>query len=286
VTASISTLPPKRPLPKTCVFCGERGRQTREDFWPEWFRAIVPRPPDYRTKRAGHTVTRLGYVAGTNTIEIRHGHGVLHRNGDMADQTLRVVCDRCNNGWMSRLQERAKPHLEPLIRGMWVPHGASAQSVIAQWATMFTMVIEFADEPTAAYTFAERKAFHEANGIPDGTLVWIGRSAGENPNFFNHRSLSVSSGPPYAPRPNAQMTTFTAGKLLLQVFHGPAELRAVNPYVHAVENDLLPIWPLGLAKHEHGVERVWSQAEIEEFARSFGLDRAPSDGPPVPTIEG
>ena len=45
--------------------------------------------------------------------------GPLHKFGNPLAQKLKVVCQKCNNGWMSVQQQRIKPLLVPLLKGEW-----------------------------------------------------------------------------------------------------------------------------------------------------------------------
>lgn len=68
--------------------------------------------------------------------------GPLNRKGDGRSQKLKVVCEPCNNEWMSVLQDRTKDILLPLL--LRDAHEISEQhhELLATWATMFTMVYE------------------------------------------------------------------------------------------------------------------------------------------------
>ena len=49
---------------------------------------------------------------------------------------LKVVCGKCNNGWMSRLQKANKNLLLSLIRNKWPIIGQKEQELLAAWATI------------------------------------------------------------------------------------------------------------------------------------------------------
>lgn len=68
------------------------------------------------------------------------------RSGEPQSGRLRVVCASCNNGWMSDLQQEAKPHLLPLIKGETYLLHRNAQKTLAAWIAMFAMVAEHVDK--------------------------------------------------------------------------------------------------------------------------------------------
>src|SRR4051794_6482907 len=96
--------------PKRCIFCGEGNKpgnpMTEEHLWSDWLEQHLPKVSDPQT-RASHADFRDGQL--TRKRKIQQGHP--HR------KRFRVVCKRCNSGWMGDIEELAKPILLPLMRG-------------------------------------------------------------------------------------------------------------------------------------------------------------------------
>jgi hypothetical protein len=234
-------------LPKRCIFCQEETKLTREDFFPQWFREIYPAPADSQGSRLNAQVSWHERDAATGEIVTKIAAGKLARPGDLADQTLRIACASCNNGWMSRLQQVAKPHLIPYIKGKWARPNRSARKCISSWATMFAMVVEFGDEPSAVVPPIERQVFMRDLSPPIGAWVLAGRLAGDLPYWFHRRALRLTLDPnDVAGRPNTQLTTITLGHLLLQVYLTTSDLTPIDPVQRCVEHGLSPLWPLHL----------------------------------------
>lgn len=235
--------PAKIPLPKACIFCGQKGSLTREDFFPNWFREIFPRPAGFEKQRLGAQASWHEIDPDGNVV-LRVGASHLARPGDLADQTLRVVCSPCNNGWMSRLQQAAKPVLLPYVTGRWRYPETTARRLMASWATMFAMVTEFCDEQSSAIPALERLVFSRDQQPLIGSCVWAGRLSGDLPYWFHHRALRLAvdlqeiTGPP-----NAQVTTITLGSLFLQVFTTTSDLSAFDPLARAEMHGLALVWP-------------------------------------------
>jgi hypothetical protein len=85
---------------------------------------------------------------GENT-HVREGKGKKSRwtTFDRIDWTARVVCEACNNGWMSKMENHhAKPVLTPLITG----HDSKIEITqeiaksIASWAFKTVVVLDHA----------------------------------------------------------------------------------------------------------------------------------------------
>lgn len=91
----------RTPLP-SCIFCDNaRTRNSGEHVWDNWL-----------NRENGKE------IRNESTIAIFGLHGDLIRSypTDQLSVTLPVVCDRCNNEWMSDISNRAKDILEPSIR--------------------------------------------------------------------------------------------------------------------------------------------------------------------------
>lgn len=235
-------------LPKRCIFCQEKSKLTREDFFPKWFRELYPAPPESQNSRLNSEVS--WYERDEITGELIHviASGKLARPGDLADQTLRVVCAKCNNGWMSRLQQAAKPHLIPYIEGDWRPFSTATREVISSWATMFAMVVKFADEPRAVVPPIERQIFMRDQRPTIGAKILVGPLAGDLPYWFHQRTWRVTLNPDEVFfRPNARLTTIVMGHLLLQVYLTTSDLEPFDAAERCIEQGLVPVWPLDLS---------------------------------------
>ena len=90
--------------------------------------------------------------------------------------TVRAVCKRCNEGWMSALEQRVRPTLEPLVRGQPCTLDQAAQTTLAEWVALKTMVIEQATRDDAVLAQEDRHALMNEGRIPDGILILIGRT--------------------------------------------------------------------------------------------------------------
>ncbi|MGY4327344.1 hypothetical protein ACVWWG_001761 [Bradyrhizobium sp. LB7.2] len=123
--------------PKTCVFCGG-GPLSHEHIWAEWIQTYVSRAFSKRM----HTASFSGTL-----------HAERIWNGDMLTDTIPCVCERCNSGWMSMLQTRARPHIVPFLQATWPTLDRWASRSLAAWITMFTMVYEFRAPPYSGDPF-------------------------------------------------------------------------------------------------------------------------------------
>lgn len=242
--------PPHPKAPRRCAFCDYSGRLSREHIWPAWFRKFVSRGTS-PAPRTNHQST-WNSMERDNLVTAVWTRAKLARPGELADQRLRIVCKKCNETWMSGLQNAAKPILGRLAVGDWsVPLDEPMQLCLASWAVMFTMTLEFADELTIAISEDERERFRLRTEFPANSYVLIGRNDGSPADFF-HRGLSLYSAatpPSVAPRCNVQVSTFLFGSVVFQVFtgHAPAICSAdfsADMAKYGPSLALQPIWPI------------------------------------------
>lgn len=89
---------------------------------------------------------------------------------------VRSVCSACNNGWMSDLETRAKPVIEPLLDDTTVVLDAARQATIGVWAVKNAMVFEaLRSNRPWAFTDQERTCMRQSLLPPTTTTVWIAK---------------------------------------------------------------------------------------------------------------
>lgn len=144
-------------------------------------------------------------------------------------QTLRCVCGRCNNEWMSRLQTRVKPALVKLMTGDWTLLSAAELASIGAWAAMTTMVIEQAHLPSAIIPQSQRTHLMETGTMPEGWLVGVAKYAGVRlQGTFFHRALALlpkEGTSAITEKDHSQTSLFGLGRALFHTFSTSSEAR-------------------------------------------------------------
>ena len=94
---------------------------------------------------------------------------------------VRDVCAKCNNGWMSKLEVKAKAFLLPMMLGEEVTLSVYAQNIISEWVVKTAMVFEYtgASGHHIYFTADERKQFATSRKIPTGVSVFLACYAGQ-----------------------------------------------------------------------------------------------------------
>lgn len=162
--------------------------------------------------------------------------------------SLKRLCKTCNNGWMSRLENEAKPVVESILDDKIEAIDASAQFILARWAVKTAMVIETvdADRPWF-YSETERAFMRDTQTIPQRTSVWIAKCI-LHPNIYSAAKDLRTSLDDSGVR--AFVTTMAFGSLAFQVvsIKTPAEIPATTGVAYDVSDGpwnqtLAQVWP-------------------------------------------
>lgn len=212
--------------PRRCIFCGG-APISGEHLFPAWMRDYISGTQNDGTS---HQVTlEVRTEDGVRVMLDSTGRGPLAQKGDHRSRKLRVVCRTCNSGWMSGLQNKAKPILIPMLTGRLPCLSSAHQEAIAAWAAMFTMVYEFADRRTMVVSQEARQRFKENQKVPRNWMVWIGQFKGgakdgaawhRGYRLFSEQEQQNYTGEIFKrdPQMDTQTTVFAAGGIIVQTF--------------------------------------------------------------------
>jgi hypothetical protein len=146
---------------KTCIFCGSRGPFSGEHVLPEWSARLIAVEPGVRLQ-----------VRGQKYDEPARTWGAVGTFG----QVVRSVCEACNGGWMSNLENDAKPFLAEMIlpsRPGPIVLSPDHQIVLASWLWKTAIVHEHSSS-VKYFNGGERRALRRGDCPPnDNVLMWI-----------------------------------------------------------------------------------------------------------------
>lgn len=154
---------------RSCVWCGSRGRLSAEHVIPDWL---------------GRDLTRRALASSPDVVKVM-GQNRLNRGGEVRvwtpaplEVTVRAVCQRCNNGWMSAMEREIQPLLLRLLTGeAFVLHQA-AQTQLASWAFKTAVVMDQIDG-TPSIPDTDAHSFYQDRRPVAGVYVFVGSRAAE-----------------------------------------------------------------------------------------------------------
>jgi hypothetical protein len=233
---------------KQCIFCQERpSNMTDEHVWGDWVTSHVPRTMNKHT----HANVFMPRPGEPDPADLRV------RAGDPLSSQVKVVCEKCNSGWLSGIQNSAKPFLLPLFEGAAHQIDVEAQKKIAAWITMATMTGEYLSrEPRrVAVSQVDRTWFMDHSEPLPNWSVWIGRHrwhrAVPQSSHLSLHVLDTDTLPDQLTdepaRPNTQTTAFSIGELF--AFAMSSEFPEIPPgwdwrTATSARINLRRIWPI------------------------------------------
>lgn len=202
---------------KPCIFCESQDKLSKEHLWPNWLGKLYIKDGDEK-----HTFGSKSYL----DKELKRD-GVYERPGHLFSLKNRVVCESCNNGWMSEVEEETKPILLKLIGGKKQKITDAELKTLSFWVAMKVVTAEFAEkkESLEVTPLRERKAMMESRKLPSYFNIFIGvHSTDHNASWLRHSWTSSFSKegptPPLEGRQrNAQAISFMIGPVFFYVLN-------------------------------------------------------------------
>lgn len=226
---------------RKCVFCGSNA-DSKEHFWPTWVHEhLTPAKEGVRHSRelfSFHPTTGL-MVSGPKG-----------RQGDQRTIRIRAVCKRCNNEWMSEIEQAAQPSLLPIICGREAKLSKDDLLQIARWAALKTIIAEH-DKPGLSLTpQRDRTQFMRTQEIPEYFKIFVAHNLSKMELYFLRHAncVALTREGPIPPlddtTKNIQVITFVVGKAVIQtVCSRSNELTLTNRAHVKGFHDRCEIWP-------------------------------------------
>lgn len=239
-----------------CGFCGRSG-VTKDYLWPEWLRRAIE---DSGTVGKGKKSGAAG----------KRGAKSKPSRSETLETKVGMSCKTCNQGWMSALENEAKPLLTAMaFSGEKTVINEEGRLVLVRWGLKTAMVYEYTETDDHYFSAPERLAFKERFEVPPNVWVWAARHDGIKPIH----GLQYQAREPEHPAPAAYCLTIATGFLILQVFGyreaGPASgmYAAITP-----KAALVKLWPpTKVGKLEWPPRRTLNDDELQALDERFRL---------------
>lgn len=152
-----------------CVFCGSKPT-TKEHAWPAWLAEEYPQLRSVRMAAASGQVMYAGPIQVANQVFSNRQY--LAKTFDVQ---VKVVCKRCNNGWMSDLEASAKPLIGTIMHGTPLSLDAQSQRTLATWTFKTMAMLQFASPRLPPYPASHRQHLYASHEPPPSVFIWSAR---------------------------------------------------------------------------------------------------------------
>jgi hypothetical protein len=142
---------------RRCIFCGSDDL-SEEHLISDWvFRAFA------RGRKPGPLFR--GRISD-NHLQLQGADAIL---------SARVVCQPCNNGWMSGIDKAAAEALKPLIQGRsTVTLSSDTQASVAAWIYKCALIFDAFQNADAGRLVTSRPGLMAARAAPPGCTIYLG----------------------------------------------------------------------------------------------------------------
>lgn len=190
----------------------------------------------------------------------------------------RVVCRRCNNGWLHGLEENARLAIGPIMRGRKKTLDVAEQELAAVWALKTAIVLEY-DRPVKPIIPPWHAQYlYEHRTLPPNSRAWIAGQRGSDQlgvHFYPFAHTVLIRGPESFDAPG-YVLTLTIGRAVFQIY-GAVSKESFVSHDEAHDSDggyAASIWP-PTESVNWPVENGLTYEELERFAHR--LEPKPGD---------
>jgi hypothetical protein len=193
------------------VYCGFAGALTDEHVLPTWIATLLHRGGRFETittNDAGKLVRNFETVEALGVV-------------------AHVVCERCNTGWMERLEAQVRRHLVPMIRGEATHLDALAIRTLARWTAKTHQMYRFQlKRPPAAPALA---AVHTGH-VPRATFLLAAAWNGRESAYIVHNSRTQRITKIITPGTPSDDLVFYSELLTLRIGYVALQTFEITPY--------------------------------------------------------
>jgi hypothetical protein len=185
-----------------CLFCGRAWRpgvvmKSREHVLGQWMMRL----------EENHPPERGSYSAGFDFDEsvgelVEVPPEIVFRKAALLTLKTREVCEDCNQGWMSDLEEAVKPIIRQLLwsaeTGMAIVLNAEKARVLAHWAQKTALTYELTSDAPHVGNATLGQRLRDGK-LLRGSMAWVARHPRDYDLSIGLSHIDVSSTP--VPRP-------------------------------------------------------------------------------------
>ena len=142
----------------SCIFCGD-SEMTEEHLISAWVLRAFHRKRKHDSGLSGTFI----------------GPGEMRLSPVEPIATAKVTCRRCNNGWLSEIDNAAAEVLKPLVRGEHsVTLNQKGQSIFAAWIYKCALIFDAATNANDGDLVPLREQFRDSKQAGPGSVIYAG----------------------------------------------------------------------------------------------------------------
>jgi hypothetical protein len=184
-------------MQKGCAFCPETAKLSAEHLWSNWMNELFPGKKHFTNKN-------------------EHGEIAADWSSHKLDWKARIVCEPCNNTWMSDIESRAKSAMTDFILGKQGPISQSCADSIALFGFKSAVIFDhIRRDREPFFSRSIRHGFRESLAIPASVRMFMAgflpRGKGHVHSCYHEGALSATD------RVKLYVCTYAVGHLVFQV---------------------------------------------------------------------
>jgi len=224
-------IPPRR---QGCIFC-TKAKVSREHIVPVWAAEVLAKAKPPPSRPGVRVVARHRRWSEGAEADVSQDWFAKR-----ADFIVKCVCKECNGGWMSAIEDAAKPIVTMMIEDQRVVLDTEDQEKVAIWLGLKAIVAQQSLPP--AQGFLEwANAFASDRRPPTSWRIQIARYQGTVPMFFGNTGLDTTIIHELAPFPMKRPGfLFTAQ---LGHFVGQVQGMRQQTWIVPTQRRFIQIWP-------------------------------------------
>jgi hypothetical protein len=236
-----------------CVFCSGSPTEV-EDVWPKWIQRLFPK------------TSALAITGNPGT-----GHSGVYRT--MAfDARAKVVCKKCNNNWMSDIENRASVYIKRMLfQNFSIALGPQSQTKLAAWGLLKALLLPYIG-PDSNPAIPEHYGEFGQRKLPWARhTIFIARHDGSMLPGFQTYLIDISHKEDRKTFPDAKAygITFHIDKLVLQVFGHNLSYWVQIPYPREFTPFVIQIWPPYGGTMHWPPSYTMSARNLQDFRHTF-----------------
>lgn len=241
---------------------------SKEHFWSQWMKEFLSSGTDL-------THVHEIYTSEAKKPSKKTFHST--KQGDVITKKIRVVCRKCNSGWMGSLEEKVKPILIKLIENSVTSLLAIEQKLLSKWITMKALVAEHSEGGTQITPIQDRKAFYLHQFIPSYFSIYIGVHNTSSRSGFVRHSIALSPSKSLEKNvkelnskglvKNTQSISFICGKLFIYIL--ASRVDGINIRDRCDLSPMVRICPKEKDRIEWPISPSLSEIELSDITHSL-----------------